>query len=363
MKKLLFSFLSILALAACRQIEMPVHRGEVMYDTEGKMINAHGAGVMLHEGTYYLFGEHKTAGKAGNVAHVGVHCYSSKDLKAWKDEGVALSVAPEGSGSPIEDGCILERPKVVFNAKTGKFVMWFHLEPKGKGYLNAHSGVAVSDSPAGPYTFLHEERPDAGFYPVNDNELFHQPSQITPDQTFPGDYVPAHPDSLNIIGCDLAGGQQARDMTIFLDDDGKAYHIYSSEWNSTLHISELSEDFTSHSGRYARAFAGRFMEAPAMFKRNGKYYLMMSGCTGWAPNAARSAVADNIFGPWTELGNPCTCEGAETTYGSQSTFVLQLPGTDRYLYMGDRWCPDNAEDGRYLWLPIRWEGERFLIDY
>ena len=68
---------------------------------------------------YYWFGEHKTAGEAGNLAQVGVHCYSSENLYDWRDEGIALSVAPEGSGSPIEKGCILERPKVIRNARTG----------------------------------------------------------------------------------------------------------------------------------------------------------------------------------------------------------------------------------------------------
>ena len=77
-------------------------------------------------------------------------------------------------------------------------------------------------------------------------------------------------------------------MNLFVDDDGIAYHIYSSEENSTLHISQLTDDYTSYSGKYARFFPGRFMEAPALFKQKGKYYLIMSGCTGWAPNAGRS---------------------------------------------------------------------------
>ena len=63
----------------------------------------------------------------------------------------------------------------------------------------------------------------------------------------------------------------ARDMNLFVDDDGKAYHIYASEDNSTLHISELTDDYTACSGNYARFFVGRFMEAPAMFKKDGKY--------------------------------------------------------------------------------------------
>lgn len=112
------------------------------------------------------------------------------------------------------------------------------------------------------------------------------------------------PDYVRIIRRDYPGGQMSRDMTIFVDDNGKAYHIYSSEGNITLHIAELTPDYTGHTGKYVRAFINRYMEAPAICKHKGKYYLIASGCTGWAPNAARSAVAKNIAGPWMELKIP-----------------------------------------------------------
>ena len=44
----------------------------------------------------------------------------------------------------------------------------------------------------------------------------------------------------NILGRDFAGGQQARDMTLFADDGGAVYHVHSSEHNSTLQIARLS---------------------------------------------------------------------------------------------------------------------------
>lgn len=349
-----------LAAAACSRPEF--RPGAVWTDTDGAVINAHGGGILYDEGRYYWFGEHKTEGEAGNLAQVGVHCYSSENLYDWRDEGIALPVAPEGSGSPIEKGCILERPKVIRNARTGKYVMWFHLEPKGAGYTGALSGVAVSDCAAGPYTFLRAVRPDAGVYPANALPRHFGESRAA-GMRFDGGSLPEHPNSLNLVGRDAAQGQMARDMTLFVDDDGRAYHIYSSEENSTLHISELADDYLSHSGRYARFFPGRFMEAPALFKRGGRYYLMMSGCTGWAPNAARSAVAESIWGPWRELGNPCEGPGAETTYDSQSTFVIAVAGTDRYIYMGDRWNPADAADGRYVWLPVRFEGDGFRVEW
>ncbi len=157
----------------------------------------------------------------------------------------------------------------------------------------------------------------------------------------------------------------ARDMNLFLDDNGKAYHIYSSEENSTIHISELSDDYLSYSGRYARAFPNRYMEAPTIFKTSGgQYYFIASDCTGWSPNAARSAVAENIFGPWRELGNPCIGEDSSTTFHSQSTFILPVLGkTDAFIFMADRWTPENPVDGKYIWLPLKISDNRIVLEW
>lgn len=337
--------------------------GEIWADNNGVHINAHGGGILFDNGKYYWFGEHKTEGEEGNFANVGVHCYSSDDLYNWIDEGIVLAVMADSSGSDIEKGCILERPKVIKNNKTGKYVMWFHLEPKGKGYKGALSGIAVSDHVAGPYKYLKSVRPNAGYFPINVLDI-HKGDSPAQGKSFSGGSLPGDVDSLNILGRDMKEGQMARDMTLFVDDDGKAYHIYSSEENSTLHIAELSDDYLSHSGRYGRFFPGRFMEAPAMFKRKGKYYMMMSGCTGWKPNQARSAVADDILGEWKELGDPCIGDSTLTTFNSQSTYILPVQGKeDMYIYMGDRWAPKNAIDGRYVWLPVKFEGDRFFIEW
>ena len=156
----------------------------------------------------------------------------------------------------------------------------------------------------------------------------------------------------------------ARDMQLFVDDYGKAYHIFASETNSTIHIAELTDDFLDYTGKYVRAFVNRYMEAPAIFKKDGLYYFMGSGCTGWKPNAARSAVAPSIWGPWTELGNPCQGENSETTFHSQSTYILPVSGRKNvFIYIGDRWNPQNAIDGRYIWLPIDFQDNRFNIHW
>lgn len=354
----LFAFFLVFILKA--QSVKEFTPGQIWNDNNGKHINAHGGGILFQDGIYYWYGEHKITGRIGNSAQVGVHCYSSTDLYNWVDEGIALKVNETDSTSDIAKGCVLERPKVVYNAKTRRYVMWFHLELKGKGYYASRSGVAVSEKPTGPFTFLKSFRPNAGFWPVNVQPCHKKP--VSPDvkDSYCGGKgcLPAPVDSVNLLGRDFKAGQMARDMNLFVDDDGTAYHIYSSEENSTLHISKLTDDYLSFSGEYYRVFAGRYMEGATLFKRAGKYYIIASDCTGWAPNAARSAVADEIFGTWTELGNPAVGKDSELTFHSQSTFVLQVQGKkDMYMYMGDRWTPDNPIDGRYIWLPIIFEGD------
>ena len=321
--------------------------GVLWPDDRGVHINAHGGGILRHGDRWYWFGEHKTAGEAGNTALVGVHVYSSADLYHWRDEGISLGVSGD-SASDIERGCVLERPKVLRDPISGRFVMWFHLELKGRGYEAARAGVAVADRVTGPYRFLRSGRVNSGLWPVNAAE----------DERDPNSHLVR----------DMPGGQMARDMTLFVDAEGIAWHVYASEENRTLQAARLRADLTAHDGRYWRLLPGGANEAPAIFRARGRYYMITSGLTGWAPNAARSFVADRIEGPWTALGNPMrgTPDQVATTFGAQSSFVLPLPtkdGRERFVFMADIWRPKNAIDGRYVWLPIEWEGERPVLRY
>jgi hypothetical protein len=337
--------------------------GKIWYDTDGHPINAHAGGILYHNNMYYWFGQIMIPGKRGSDAWVGVSCYSSEDLYNWKNEGVAFHVEDHASNL-VTRGCKIERPKIIYNQQIKKFVMWWHHDINGQGHKNAMVGIAVSDKVEGPYQFVRVFRPLPGFLPFNISEqMKNMPvPEMAINYTFNGGSLPADADSLLLFKRDLHTGQMARDMTLFVDDDGKAYHLYASEENGTLHIAELSDDYMGYTGKYARAFPGRFMEAPAIFKKEGKYYIIASGCTGWAPNAARSAVADNIFGPWKEFGNPCQGDEAEITFNSQGTFILPVQGIkDAFVFMADRWNPQNPIDGRYVWLPIQFEGEKPIL--
>ena len=354
---LLFAFISCLPYQNTKAIKP----GEVWKDDRGVHINAHGGGILFFKGVYYWYGEHKDAHT--NVANVGINCYSSPDLINWKYEGVVLPVVSNNDSSDIAMGCIMERPKVVYNKKTKKFVLWFHLELKGRGYKAARVGLAVSDSPTATFSYVHSYRPNAGIYPLNITEEQKNSRLTVINITKSGtpEWRMAVENGL-FLRRDLAGGQMSRDMTIFVDDDGKAYHIYASEENQTLHIAGLSDDYMSHTGRYVRILAGKHNEAPAIFKKDGKYFLITSDCTGWSPNAARMAVADSLFGEWTELGNPCQGNNANLTFNSQGTFIQKLQGKENvYIFMADRWTPKTPIDGRYVWLPISFEKGKPVI--
>jgi len=315
-----------------------------------------------YEGKYYWFGEHKTEGRGGNTALVGVGCYSSEDLYNWKNEGIALAVSDDPQ-SELVKGCVIERPKVIYNAATRKFVMWFHLELKGQGYKAARTGLAVADRISGPYQFVRSLRVNAGTWPIE----FTQEMKTSYVESGYEWWTPEWRKEIDhglLVRRDFEHGQMSRDMTLFVDDDGKAYHIHASEENLTLHIAELSSDYLSFTGKWTRVFPGGHNEAPAIFKRGKQYYMITSGCTGWEPNAARSAVAPSIWGPWEELGNPCRGEEAELTLRSQSTFVLPVSGlTQAYIFIADRWQPRNPIDGRYVWLPIFFEENRPVIQW
>lgn len=274
----LFTFIMLWMMSCLPTLAQAPMDGGVWKDNTGKHINAHGANIFNYKGTYYWYGESQSQdGKP--YSSLGVSCFTSKDLKSWKNHGLVLPVSNE-AGSDIEGGCIIERPKVLYNKKTKKFVMWFHLELKGRGYGAARYGVATSDTPFGPFKFIRSGRVNPGLYPI-----------------------------------------------------------------------------------YVRVAAGGQNKAPTIFKQDGIYWMITSGCTGWAPNAARMFKAKNIYGPWEQLPNPCRGEGADKTFGAQGTFIYKVEtaaqkkmfhGAD-YVFMADMWNPKHLSDSRHLWVPISWE--------
>ena len=363
--------------------------GDIMYDNNGTEIQAHGGQVQKIGDTWYWYGEDKTNGYRPVE---GVHCYSSTDLYNWKDEGLALDAidvpdehygddsyvdltifetdeelkalygdyAGQPSDDPAyetkleevywnlaEDRCVMERPKVLYNESTGQYVMWWHCDGRTPtntaDYGKARAGVAVADNPAGPFKFV-------------------------------GAYLLASDPDRTDHGFDSEGGH-VRDMNVFKDDDGTAYVLYSSEGNEVMYIARLNDSYTGLAkdnedmvlGEDFAIISTDSREAPAMFKYNGMYYLITSGCTGWAPNQAQYAVAEDPLGPWTRMGNPCIGDTNNNTFSTQSTCVIPVdPENGKYIYMGDRWTDDGVSNSlsahpRYVWLPIEFGPDNTIM--
>lgn len=236
------------------------YEGCRMYDTNGGLIQAHGGQISKWGDTYYWYGEDKTNG----YWTIGVHLYTSKDLYNWEDQGMVMRTMMDigeidtdsyfnelyGELTQTErqeifrhlnyGTSVLERPKVLYNEKTQKYVLWFHADgPDGadtSSYAKAMAGVAVADRPEGPFRLLGASR-------LNCSE-------------------------------DFSGTNRgmARDMNVFQDDDGTAYIIYASEENATLYISKLNEEYTDLAAReyaiegvdFTRNLVNSSREAPAM---------------------------------------------------------------------------------------------------
>ncbi|WP_326677106.1 RICIN domain-containing protein [Streptomyces sp. NBC_01237] len=269
-------------------------------DPNGNPVHAHGGGVVKVGQYYYWFGEDRNADNTFRY----VSAYRSTDLRTWEFRNHVLTQATD----PELRTANIERPKVMYNSATGQFVMWMHKE-SATDYSEARAAVAVSSTVDGDYTWRGSFRPL---------------------------------------------GHMSRDITTFVDTDGSGYMISAANENADLHVYRLTSDYTAVESQVQKLWAGQWREAPAMFKRDGVYFLLTSGATGWSPNQQKYGTATSVTGTWSGL----TDIGDSSTYRTQTAFVLPVQGTKgtSYLYMGDRWgnsMGGTVNDSQYVWLPLK----------
>ena len=345
--------------------------GAEWLDESGNTIQAHGGQIRrmpvpddetVRE-RYVWVGEDKSNGHFGNPVAV----YVSDDLHRWEFMGDVLKppaaredLDNDSYFTAIYDDCtpeekdliyfcfntktVIERPKMLYNSTTGQYVIWFHnddaTEKNTYKYDVGMAGVAVSDSPFGPFRFLRRQR-----------------LSLCPKGQ---------------IDCFPASKGEARDMNLFLDSDGTAYIVYTSENNKTLYISKLDDSYLNLSAPpedavygedYIRLFPSAMREAPVLFRGdNGRYYLLSSSTTGWMSNQARLWASDQIFGKWKNDGNPFRGSGANLAFDTQCTSVFRRED-GQWIYYGDRWKQSNLGDSRYIWLPLQFEENRIRIEW
>ena len=290
---------TLLGFAATAAFASPetITPGAPWNDTDGHLIQAHGGGILQVGKTYYWFGEDRSKGNDPARRYVG--CYASQDLVHWTFRNQVLKQAdPEHFGPHW----VLERPKVFYNPRTKKFVMYMHID--NASYRVARVGVAVCDTVDGDYQYLNSFRPL---------------------------------------------GHESRDIGQFVDDDGMAYLIFEDRPYG-FRIAQLSPDYLSLQREVC--LIPMHMEGGALVHYKGLYYAIGSALTGWNPNPNKYATATSLSGPWSEFQDIAPPE--QNTYSAQSTMMVKVVGTKAttVIFMGDMWKPQAQWDSRYLWMPL-----------
>jgi hypothetical protein len=123
--------------------------------------------------------------------------------------------------------------------------------------------------------------------------------------------------------------------------------IYLLQRENGLRIVALSDDYlTVTTNTYLWKDS---IEAPAMVKLGGRYYMFGSHLTGWDPN-------DNVYSTSTSLTSGWSAwktfaDSGSKTYTSQTNYVLRT-GDSAAIYLGDRWVSKNLMASTYVWLPL-----------
>jgi hypothetical protein len=274
--------------------------GAVWRDTAGRRIEAHGGCIIKQGRFYYLFGEDRSRHDLADRRYVG--CYKSTDLVHWLYCGEVVKLRNPDPKLLTSDW-VLERPKVLYNRFTHRYVMYAHID--GRHYSVARVAVLISRTIDGHYHFLRSFRPL---------------------------------------------GHQSRDIGIYQAHNGRAYLLFEDR-PSGFRIVRLSLDYLRVQSNICLIHT--HLEALGLVHYQGLYYVMGSHLTGWGANPDVYATARSLRGPWSKFRN--IAPPRTNTYNSQSGFLLKIVGTRHtaVIYMGDRWNPKQLWNSRYIWMPLK----------
>ncbi|MFD0763257.1 family 43 glycosylhydrolase [Mucilaginibacter lutimaris] len=285
----------------------------------GDAIDAHDGEIAQFNGVYYLYGTSYDCGfEWGNkgAPFCGFKVYSSKDLVNWIDKGYLFDAKTPVWQSRCDGktyGCF--RPHVVYNKLNNNYVLWINVYDNVIGYR-----VFTSKSPVGPFKETAEPE-------------------------------------LAVNADKPAAGLNNGDHDIFIDDDGRGYIAYT-DWRTkgTIVIEKLSNDYLSGTGECVKMVTPGSTEAPALFKRKGRYYVTYSdpNCGYCSGTGTSYRMAGNPLGPWSEgvsiSNNSC---------GGQPSFVstIKIKSDDIFLYGSDLWnnAAKNEALANYYWAQLKFD--------
>ena len=181
-------------------------------------------------------------------------------------------------------------------------------------------------------------------------------------EAVPGDLILFTGDIVNSLAKEMEpwiGTTNTGDQTVFTDDDGKSYLIYSyGKGRNKIYVSEIGVK----KGKVGildckQVFKGESREGNCLFKYKNKYYMMASNIYGWDASFAYYLVANDIHGPYLPLDDMQIMEGCQEDYAhiTQTGFfyTLKQKNKETVLYCGDRWA-DFAGNGLGYnqWFPL-----------
>lgn len=340
-----------------------VFPGRVWRDTNGFRIQTHGGALFYEDGLYYWYGENKdrTDGTC-SVWTWGIRAYASTDLYNWEDKGLIIKPDLQNRESGLYPEKHVDRPHIVKCDKTGKYVCWIKQSGEEACFL-----ILQADAFLGPYTVIKEN------------------------------YRPF--------------GIRVGDFDIIKDTSTRGCYLFMDAEHAGVMGMELSDDYLAVEQRvcmqYENLYAPFCREGITLFERADKKYMLTSGMSGYIPNKSDLAVSDHWTEPFTSLGSPHVEDDTNASFNSQISQVFRVPGKkDLYIAVADRWVPDYYVDARradliersiaahydpenyhvspeeqkeimespmlesantsasdYVWLPLRFDGDRVWIEW
>ena len=340
MKKLTLVVLLVFLMVGCGSVEdeapadsLDVQAQSNIYpdrewkDINGNRINAHSGSIYYENGFYHWYGIDKIDGKderSGQTA-AGVHLYRSRDLINWNDFGIVLSTRDDPQSEMYKRRT--ERPKVVYNEATDKYVMFFksYFGKRKEGTSVAYVGVATADEATGPFTYSHKFR--------------------------------------------ATSNKGSGDPAFFQFPNGDLYHIVVRRSDRLMVMAKMRDDYLYPATEYTELEGiQKNTEGTTIFQKDGKFHLFGSGSGGWDPTAPRYFTSDRLRGPWTKQANPLrgfnsvSNLGTDISFGGQSSFINEVRGEDNaYILMMDVHMPRNPYDSRYIQLPFKVENGKMVV--
>jgi len=254
-------------------------------------------GLVL-DGQYWVF----PTFSARYEEQVFFDAFSSNDLVNWeKHERILDTTAVKWAWRAMWAPSAIE--------KDGQFFFFFAANDIQRDEETGGIGVAVSDSPEGPYS----------------------------------DYL-GEP----LIGT-FHNGAQPIDQFVF--QDGDDYYLFYGGWRHA-NVAKLNASFTGFipfddGVTFKEITPEGYVEGPFMLKRNGTYYFMWSE-GGWGQDDYRVAyaISESPLGPFERVGTILEQDPSVAT-GAGHHSVINVPGTDDwYIVYHRRPIPNEDRDHR-----------------